>query len=83
MCELPPGVCKEHSSQPVHLPGCPSFLWLSSINTPCFLDARPFQEDVLTALDLSRTTFRRIRWNYVAALGYNVLMIPLAAGAYA
>ncbi|GAB4815110.1 hypothetical protein N2152v2_002156 [Parachlorella kessleri] len=39
-------------------------------------------EDVLTALDLSRTTFRRIRWNYVAALGYNVLMIPLAAGAF-
>ena len=36
---------------------------------------------MLAALDLSRTTFRRIRWNYAWALGYNVLMIPVAAGA--
>lgn len=35
---------------------------------------------MLTALDLSRTTFRRIRWNYIWALGYNVLMLPVAAG---
>lgn len=37
-------------------------------------------EDVLTALDLSRKTFRRIRLNYVWAMGYNVVMIPIAAG---
>lgn len=39
-------------------------------------------EDVLAALDLSRTTFRRIRWNYAWALGYNILMIPVAAGVF-
>ena len=36
--------------------------------------------DVLTALSLSRATFRRIRLNYCWAFGYNALMIPLAAG---
>ena len=37
-------------------------------------------EDVLVAIDLSRKTFQRIRLNYVWALGYNVVMIPVAAG---
>lgn len=37
-------------------------------------------EDVLMALDLCRTTYRRIQWNYVWALGYNLTMIPVAAG---
>jgi Cu+-exporting ATPase len=36
--------------------------------------------DVITALDLSRTIFNRIRLNYVWAFGYNCLLIPLAAG---
>lgn len=36
--------------------------------------------DVITALDLSRTIFNRIRLNYVWALGYNCLLIPVAAG---
>ncbi|KAK4478902.1 hypothetical protein RD792_014409 [Penstemon davidsonii] len=38
-------------------------------------------EDVITAIDLSRKTFFRIRLNYFWALGYNVLGIPIAAGA--
>lgn len=38
-------------------------------------------EDVITAIDLSRKTFSRIRLNYIWALGYNVLSIPIAAGA--
>lgn len=37
-------------------------------------------EDVITAIGLSRKTFSRIRLNYVWALGYNVLGIPIAAG---
>ena len=37
-------------------------------------------EDVLTALDLSKTTFRRIYYNYAWAFMYNLLMVPLAAG---
>lgn len=37
-------------------------------------------EDVITAIDLSRKTFFRIRMNYIWALGYNILGIPIAAG---
>lgn len=37
-------------------------------------------EDVLTAIDLSKKTFRRIQLNYCWAFGYNILMIPVAAG---
>nr|XP_017223803.1 PREDICTED: probable copper-transporting ATPase HMA5 isoform X2 [Daucus carota subsp. sativus] len=37
-------------------------------------------EDVITAIDLSRRTFTRIRLNYIWALGYNLLGIPIAAG---
>ncbi|RYR62861.1 hypothetical protein S245_012540 [Arachis hypogaea] len=38
-------------------------------------------EDVITAIDLSRKTFSRIRLNYVFAIVYNVVAIPVAAGA--
>ncbi|CAN6177213.1 unnamed protein product [Urochloa humidicola] len=38
-------------------------------------------EDVITAIDLSRKTFSRIRWNYFFAMAYNVIAIPIAAGA--
>nr|XP_043614106.1 probable copper-transporting ATPase HMA5 [Erigeron canadensis] len=37
-------------------------------------------EDVITAIDLSRKTFTRIRLNYIWALGYNLMGIPIAAG---
>ena len=36
--------------------------------------------DVTVALDLSRTVFRRIRMNFVWAMGYNLVGIPIAAG---
>lgn len=38
--------------------------------------------DVCTALDLSRTIFRRIQWNFVFSLLYNCLGIPIAAGVF-
>ncbi|KAJ0989757.1 hypothetical protein J5N97_008113 [Dioscorea zingiberensis] len=37
-------------------------------------------EDVVTAIDLSKKTLSRIRLNYVWALGYNILGMPIAAG---
>lgn len=39
-------------------------------------------EDVITAIDLSRKTFSRIRWNYVFASAYNIVAIPVAAGVF-
>eukprot|EP00798_Chlamydomonas_sp_ICE-L_P022123 gene22123-29183_t len=38
-------------------------------------------EDVVVALDVSRTTLRRIRLNYFWAMAYNTIMVPVAAGA--
>eukprot|EP00743_Colponemidia_sp_Colp-15_P007055 GILK01007612.1.p1 GENE.GILK01007612.1~~GILK01007612.1.p1 ORF type:complete len:1090 (+),score=238.48 GILK01007612.1:228-3272(+) len=38
--------------------------------------------DVVTAIDLSKHTFRRIRYNYMWAFAYNLLGIPFAAGAF-
>ncbi|KAJ6427231.1 hypothetical protein OIU84_022766 [Salix udensis] len=38
-------------------------------------------EDVITAIDLSRKTFSRIRLNYIFAMAYNVIAIPIAGGA--
>ncbi|KAH7679035.1 P-type ATPase protein [Dioscorea alata] len=39
-------------------------------------------EDVITAIDLSRKTFSRIRWNYFFAMAYNLIAIPVAAGVF-
>jgi len=36
--------------------------------------------DVVTAIDLSKKTFQRIKLNYVWAMMYNIISIPLAAG---
>ena len=35
--------------------------------------------DVVTAIELSRATMRKIRQNFVWALGYNTVLIPIAA----
>lgn len=36
--------------------------------------------DVIVSLDVSKTVFRRIKWNFGWAMGYNCLAIPIAAG---
>ena len=38
--------------------------------------------DVVTAIDLSKTTFNRIKMNFGWAFGYNIAGIPLAAGIF-
>ena len=39
-------------------------------------------EDVITAIDLSKKTFARIRLSYIFAMGYNIFAIPLVAGLF-
>jgi len=38
--------------------------------------------DVVCALDLSKVVFRRIKLNFLWALGYNVIGLPIAAGVF-
>jgi Cu+-exporting ATPase len=38
--------------------------------------------DVVMALHLSRVVFHRIRWNFLWALGYNLVALPFAAGIF-
>nr|URM60725.1 Trihelix family protein [Gymnema sylvestre] len=53
-----------------------------AIEAADFVLMRNNLEDVITAIDLSRKTFSRIRWNYVFAMAYNVFAIPIAAGVF-
>ena len=39
-------------------------------------------KDVCTALHLSHSIFKRIKWNFVWAMVYNCLGIPIAAGVF-
>lgn len=47
-----------------------------------FVLMRSDLEDVLIAVDLARAVLSRIRLNYCWAMGYNLAMLPLAAGAF-
>jgi Cu+-exporting ATPase len=64
----------------------PSSCFLSGAGTQAAMEAadivlvRNSLCDVWTAIDLSRTTFKRIRINFMWAFGYNLVGLPLAAG---
>ncbi|KAI3781141.1 hypothetical protein L2E82_11142 [Cichorium intybus] len=51
-----------------------------AIETADYVLMRSSLEDVITAIDLSRKTFARIRLNYAFAMVYNIVAIPSAAG---
>jgi P-type Cu+ transporter len=53
-----------------------------AIEAADFVLNRSELDDVVMALDLARAAFRRILINYVWAMLYNVLMIPVAAGVF-
>lgn len=53
-----------------------------AVETADFVLVRSDLEDVVVALDLARKTFRRIQANFGWAMLYNVLMVPIAAGAF-
>eukprot|EP00803_Ostreobium_quekettii_P011343 evm.model.scf_2347.4 EVM.evm.TU.scf_2347.4 scf_2347:23255-23629(-) len=53
----------------------------TAIEAADFVLMRDNIEDVLTAVDLAVKTFRRIQLNFLWAFAYNVMMIPIAAGA--
>jgi len=38
--------------------------------------------DVVVAIDLAKVVFRRVKWNIFWAVGYNLIAIPVAAGAW-
>jgi len=52
-----------------------------AISTADFVLVKSDLRGVLNLLDLSKTVFRRIKFNFGWALVYNVLAVPIAAGA--
>lgn len=53
-----------------------------AIETADMVLMRSDLRDVVTAIDLSKTTFKRIKLNFFWAFGYNIIGIPIAAGLF-
>lgn len=53
-----------------------------AVETASVVLMRHHLTDVITAIDLSKATVTRIKWNFRWAFVYNVVAIPLAAGVF-
>ena len=53
-----------------------------AIEAADFVLMRSDVRDIITAFDISRTTFQRIQMNFVWAYGYNLVAVPFAAGVF-
>lgn len=51
-----------------------------AIETAEFVLMRSDVRDIITAFDISRATFNRIKLNFMWAYGYNIVAVPFAAG---
>jgi len=51
-----------------------------AVDTASVVLVRSSLEDAVVALDISRRAFKTIRLNFIWALGYNLLAVPVAAG---
>lgn len=51
-----------------------------ALSSSSFVLLSPSLQNIVLLLDLSKRVFRRVRFNFAWAVGYNALLIPIAAG---
>ncbi|KAL8921781.1 MAG: hypothetical protein Q9208_005538 [Pyrenodesmia sp. 3 TL-2023] len=53
-----------------------------ALNSASFILTSPSLDAIITLLDLSKKVFRRIKFNFVWAMVYNAVLVPVAAGVF-